>query len=48
MRYLYGLRVSPHYLLVNYKGENSIYTVEKMEQNKDHPLRHAQRLSLIP
>ena len=36
MGYVYGHKVSPHKLFINYKGENSIYTVEKVEQNKDY------------
>lgn len=36
MGHLYGHKVSPHKLFINCKGENSIYTVEKVEQNKDY------------
>lgn len=36
MGYVYGHKVSPHKLFINYKGENSIYTIEKVEQNKDY------------
>lgn len=39
-------QLSPHKFIYYLQRENGIYMVEKMEQNKDHFLRYAQRRSL--
>lgn len=42
-----GTKYLPTNYSINYKGENSIYTVEKVEQNKDYFLDMPQNFHLL-